>query len=310
MMSLWCRSRLFRSLDTWTGWFLDSLVLRCFLDSLLVLFSLSLLPLLPISWLILAVVPLSSLHPRMSFVCSLLPTPTWVQTTSSPSSPDFYLQRRPVYCAYPDRWNCWLSVSKADSLKSLQLLAESARFAIFPREPFPHILPWIQLIEPLSFQATHTWMPPVPSVCPGNMFLEAFLSFLNPLCIPTAGKPSRSTFIFSLKSTHGFRVPNVLGWRTTGCHVSKTNHLLFYSESSVIPLCSLQKSWVRPMPLFVLFVLFNTMFFVVLSNGPQNRSIATIHDSFLTLSFKRGGVGSAYRAAAAEKLSFVSELSV
>lgn len=81
------------------------------------------------------------------------------------------------YCAYPDRWNCWLSVSKADSLKSLQLLAESAGFAIFPREPFSHILPWIRLTEPLSFQATHTWMPSVPSVCPSQLssvYLEAF----------------------------------------------------------------------------------------------------------------------------------------
>lgn len=85
---LWCRSRLSRSLTTWTGWFLDSLVLQYFLDSLLVLFSLSLLPLLSISWLTLAEVPLSSLHPNDIFcVCS---------TSYSCLSPDkiFCLQPR------------------------------------------------------------------------------------------------------------------------------------------------------------------------------------------------------------------------
>lgn len=174
---LWYRSRFSRSLDIWTGWFLDSLVLECFLDSLLVLFPYPF-------YLYSPSLGSSSLYfhfllftPMTSFVFSLLPTPAWAQTIFSPSSPDFYLQRRPVYCAYPDRWNCWLSVSKADSLKSLHLLAESVGFAIFPREPFPHILPWIRLIEPLSFQATHTGMPSVPSVCPGqfsSMYLEAF----------------------------------------------------------------------------------------------------------------------------------------
>lgn len=86
------------------------------------------------------------------------------------------------------------------------------------------------------------------SLVPGHSYLNAIspfclsrsiifyvsgslLSFSNPLCIPIAGEPSRSTFIFSLKSTHRFRIFNVLGWRTTGCHVSGSNRLIFYSES-------------------------------------------------------------------------------
>lgn len=60
------------------------------------------------------------------------------------------------------------------------------------------------------------------------------------------------------------------------------------------------------MPLFILFVSFLTVLSCVIFS-PDFPSIATFYDSFFILSFQLGGVGSAYQAVAAKKLSFVSD---
>lgn len=171
------RSRLSRSLDTWTDWFINSLVLQYFLDSLLVLFSLSFLPLLSISWLILTVVLLSSLQPHDIFCV--------FSTSYSCLSPDNIFSLQPRFLSSKE--TCLLCLPRQMVLltqcvqsRLIKIPAASSgvcRVCSFSWGTVSSHSSWIQLIEPLSFQATHTWMPSVPSVRPGqlsSMFLEAF----------------------------------------------------------------------------------------------------------------------------------------